>query len=231
MVLYPTEQWLDEYRRLLNESTTLQDLAFDENLLLVITDLQLAETTIGDLPDSALAELPENVREGLSDLSLEEAVSLIDERVRRELPETIRELLEQTERDVYNGEIYVYIELEDGSCTDATLLDGPEDRDVDSIFKASARTWQDIVSGRPATSAVLSGGLEVIGNELLKLQHTAELQLICDIAADVETEFLFDHGDRSFVNFVLDESMRQPLIVQKAVTRQAALTMNAFTPF
>jgi len=231
MALYPTEQWLNEYQRLLNESTTLKDLAFDENLLLVLTDLQLSETTIGDLPDSALSELPENVREGLEDISLEEALSLIDESIRTSLPDTIRDLLNQTEQDVYDGTIYVYIELDDGECTEISLIDGLEDREVGSIFKASAHTWQSIVSGRPATSAVLSGDLEVIGNELLKLQYTAELQLVCDIAADVETEFLFDHDDRSFVNFVLDESIRQPIIFQKAVTRQAALTVNAFTPF
>lgn len=231
MALYPTEQWLDEYRRLLNDSTTLKDLAFDENLLLVITDLQLAETTIGDLPQSALEELPENVREGLKDLSLEEALSLIDEELRESLPDTIRDLLNQTENDVYDGTIYVYIELVDGDCTEVSLIDGPEERDVGSIFKATAHTWQSIVAGRPATSAVLSGDLEVIGNELLKLQYTAELQLVCDIAADVETEYLFEHHDRSFANFVLDESIRQPLIFQKAITRQAALTMNAFTPF
>ncbi|MFB6179589.1 MAG: SCP2 sterol-binding domain-containing protein, partial [Halorientalis sp.] len=147
------------------------------------------------------------------------------------LPPQLRQLLDQTDRSVYDETIYVFLELEDGRCTDTALLSDPEEREVDSIFQASAQTWQSIIDGRPATAAVLSGDLEIVGNELLKLQFTAELQLLCDIAADVDTEFLFEHDDQSFVNFVIDESIRQPITLQKCLTRQAALTMRTFTPF
>lgn len=231
MVLYPTEEWLEEYRRLINESTELDDFAFDENLMLVITDLNLSTITLGDLSESTLSELPPNVREGLSDMTIAEATALIDESIRSSLPETIGHLLDQTERDVVDDTLYVYLQLEDGDCTEVALLDGLDEREVGSTFRASARTWQSIISGRPATSAILSGDLEIIGNELLKLQYAAELQLLCDIAADVETEFLFDHNDNSLFNFVLDESIRQPITLQKCLTRQAALTMRTFTPF
>jgi len=231
MVLYPTEEWLYEYRRQINKSDELDDFGFDENLLLVITDLRLSAVTLGDLHDSVLDELPENVREGLKDMSLLEATELIDDTIRTSLPDQMRHLLDQTDRDVVDGTIYAYLELDDGNCTEAALLSSPEDREVDSIFRASAGTWQSIIGGRPATAAVLSGDLEIIGNELLKLQYAAELQLLCDIAADVETEFLLEHGDQSLFNFVLDESIRQPITVQKCLTRQAALTMRTFTPF
>ena len=231
MVLYPTEEWLDEYRRLITESSELDDFGFDEDILLVVTDLHLSDVTLGDLNDAILSELPENVQEGLSDVSLQEATELMDETVRAALPDQLRHLLDQTERDVFDETIYVYVQLEDGDCTETALVSSPDERDVHSIFRASAHTWQEIIAGRPATAAVLSGDLEIIGNELLKLQYAAELQLLCDIASDVDTEFLFEHEDRSFVDFVLDESIRQPITVQKFVTRQAARTMRTFTPF
>ncbi|WP_136717708.1 hypothetical protein [Halorientalis salina] len=231
MVLYPTEEWLEEYRRLITESGEMDDFGFDENLLLVITDLNLSRVTLGDLHDSVLDELPDNVREGLSEMSLAAATELIDESVRTSLPDQLRHLLDQTDRDVVDGTIYAYLELADGDCTEAVLLGSADDREVDSIFRASAGTWQSIIAGRPATSAILAGDLEIIGNELLKLQYAAELQLLCDIAADVDTEFLFEHHDRSLVDFVIDESIRQPITLQKCVTRQAALTMRTFAPF
>ena len=230
MVLYPTEEWLDEYQRSLNESAELADFGFDENLLLVITDLNLSTLTLGDLSESVLSELPAQTREGLADVSLETATDLIDESIRSSLPASMRNLLDQTERDVVEGTIYVYVELQDGSCTEIALVDGLDDRDVGLIFRAPARTWQSIIAGRPATAAVLSGDLEIIGNELLKIPHTAELQLLCDIAADVDTEFLFDHYGQSFFDFLLDESIRQPVTVQKCLTRQAALTMRTLSP-
>jgi putative sterol carrier protein len=231
MVLYPTEEWLAEYRRLITESGEMDDFGFDENLLLVITDLNLSRVTLGDLHDSVLDELPDNVREELGEMSLAAATELIDESVRTSLPDQLRHLLDQTDRDVVDGTIYAYLELANGDCTEAALLGSADDREVDSIFRASAGTWQSIIAGRPATSAVLAGDLEIIGNELLKLQYAAELQLLCDIAADVETEFLFEHHDRSLFDFVLDESIRQPITVQKCLTRQAALTMRTFAPF
>lgn len=230
MVLYPSEEWLDEYQRLINESSELDDFEFDENLLLVITDLNLSTLTLGDLSEDVLGELPETAREGLEDVSIEEATDLIDESIRSSLPETLRNLLDQTERDVVEGTIYVYLELHDGDCTELTLVDGPGDREIGTAFRASAHTWQSIIAGRPATAAVICGDLEIVGNELLKIPHTAELQLLCDLAADVDTEFLFERDGESFFNFLLDESIRQPVTVQKCVTRQAALTIQTISP-
>jgi len=232
MALYPSEEWLGEYCRALNESSELQDFGFSENILLVITDLGLDELTIGDLSDDVLSDVPANVRDGLADTSLTEALSLIDERVRSSLPEPVEHLLNQTERDVVNDTIFVHIELEGGNCHGLSLVTDLSDLEIDSIFQAAARTWQSIVAGRPAMAAALCGDLEVIGNQWLRLKYLAELQLLCDIAADdVETEFLFEYTDRSFAEFVVDESLRGPITVQKWLTRETALAVRPFVPF
>jgi len=232
MALYPSEEWLDAFCRALNESNELRDFGFSENILLVITDLQLDEITIGDLNEAALSEVPPKVRDDLADVTLADAVSLIDGRVRSSLPDAIERLLDQTERTVVGDRIYIHIELEKGECHGLSLVTKPNELDLGSVFQAPASTWQGIVAGRPAIAAALRGDLEVIGNGFLKLKYLAELQLLSDIATrDVETEFLFEHDSRSLCAFAVDESLRQPIAIQKWATREVALAFRTFTPF
>lgn len=232
MVLYPSEEWLVEYRRALNDSQELQDFGFSENILLIMTDMGLEEITIGDLGEGALGDVPRSVCEDLADVTLGEAVSLIDGRVRSSLPDGLERLLDQTEHAVVDDTIYIYMELDDGHCQELSLVRDPSDLDPGSIFRAPASTWQGIVAGRPAIAAAMRGDLEVIGNEFMRLKYLAELQLISDIAtSDVDTEFLFAHEPRSLCAFVFDESLRPSIELQKLLTRQTALTVRTFMPF
>lgn len=232
MVLYPSEQWLHEYCRALNESEDLQAFGFSENILLVITDLRLDELTVGDLTADALGDVPADVRERLAETTLADAVEQLDGHVRSSLPDSVAGLLEEADRYVNDGTILVYIELDGGTCFGPALVDDPSALDIGAVFRASAKTWQSVVSGRPAAAAVLSGDLEIIGNELLLLKYVAELQLLCDIAAeDVDSEFLFRPQRRDVVQFVLDETLRQPIAIQKAITRETALAARALSPF
>jgi hypothetical protein len=232
MVLYPSEQWLHEYCRALNESDDFEAFGFSEDVLLVVTDLRLDEFTIGDLSGDALDGVPADVRERLSDMTLAEAVDSLDGAVRSSLPESIGELVDQADRYVENGTIFVYIELDRGSCFGPALVDDPSALEYSAVFRAPAKTWQSIVAGRPAAAAVASGDLEIFGNRLLLVKHLAELQLLCDIAAeDVDSEFLFPTYERSLCQFVLDESLRKPIHVQKELTRETALALRSITPF
>lgn len=237
MSLFPTKQWLAEYKALLNESSALDDVAagwgvgFNGDLLFVITDIPAEETTVRDLPDSVLEDVPENVRDGLKDLTLTEAQEELDETIREDLPRVVRGLVRQFEECIVDGAIYAYIGLEEGTCTDVEILDDPGDREVESVVRGSCATWQQIIDGRPATSAVLSGDLEIHGSGLLQPQHTAILQLLGDIAADVETTHLFEPPRKSLGDFVIDEAVRQPLTVQRFAYQQASWATRLFSPF
>jgi hypothetical protein len=76
---FPTEEWLDAYRRRLNDNEAFRDLGTgwgqgdDGDVLYVITDLPVARTTVGDLPDDVLEGLPEHVRDRVAALPLEQA--------------------------------------------------------------------------------------------------------------------------------------------------------------
>lgn len=66
MVLYPTEQWLEEYKQRMNESDELSEAGsgwgvdFDGTFLFVITGVPIEETTIGGLPEVALEDIPDH---------------------------------------------------------------------------------------------------------------------------------------------------------------------------
>lgn len=64
MALYPSERWLDEYARRLDESRAFDDVAtgwgegFNGDIQLVITDLPLSDTPVGALPERVLDGVP-----------------------------------------------------------------------------------------------------------------------------------------------------------------------------
>ena len=181
MSSYPTEQWLTAYGRALDGSAALDDLAdgwgvgFNGDVLLAIEDVPLAETTIGELPDEVMADLPEDIRAGVSDVTLAEAPTEFGGRLRTALPASVQDLLHQIESKVHDGTIYAYVGLEAGDCTGTAVLETPGDREVGYVVHGPYETWRRIIDGRPAVSAVLSGDLGVTGNRLRLLRYASVL--------------------------------------------------------
>lgn len=228
MRYYPTEEWLQEYARLLDASEALDAVAagwgvrFNGDVLFVIEDLPLAETTLGDLPATVLEDVPEPVRAGIADVTLADAPTYFDESVRASLPDAVARLLDQLEDNVVDGNVYAYIELLEGRCTGVELLDAPDAREPGFVVRGDYETWRRILDGRPAASAVLSGDLSVSGNWVRQVQYGAVLQLLGDIAADVETVHLFEGSPPSADRALLDGAVRGPLTVQRVAQQQAA---------
>jgi hypothetical protein len=77
MVLYPTEEWLAEYKRQLNGNDGFAadssgwGVGFNGDFLYVITDLPIGTTTVGDLPREAFDGLPGSIRWPLSAVALD----------------------------------------------------------------------------------------------------------------------------------------------------------------
>jgi putative sterol carrier protein len=235
--LFPTQQWLDAYRREINESAALDDVGVgwgvgsNGDVLIVVEDLPLSETRIGDLPELVFEGVPEKIRNDIDDVTLDEAPELIDDGVREHFPPVSQDLLDQLEFCVHEGNIYCYIGLENGKCPEVEILDGPDDREVNAVLEAEWDIWQAIIDGRPATSAVLGGDLSIETDGPFGPQTLTVLQLLGDVAADVATTFLFEQSRRSMPDLVLDEAVRQPAAFQKLAYRQAALTSRLFSLF
>lgn len=198
MTLYPTEQWLSEYQRHLNESEALDSAGagwgvdFDGDVYFVITDVPLAETTLGDLPEEALEGIPEQLRGQLEDVPLDRASELIGADVREHMPERSRDLLRQVEEDIHDGTIHAFLALYDGGCDEVEVVDGPEERDVGFVLRGNHETWSGIVDGEvDPIAAVMGGDLEVEGDMQTILKYSDATVLLGEIAADVETTHLF----------------------------------------
>ena len=227
MRYYPTEEWLSEYGRRLDESRALDAVAagwgvnFNGDVLFVIEDLPLADTTLSDLPDPVLEDVAEPVRAGIADVTLEEAPDYFDDTIRSSLPDVAARLLDQLEANLVDGSLYAYLELEAGDCTGVEILDDPDAHDPGFVIRGSHETWRQIVDGRPALSAMLSGDISVEGNWVRQVQYGAVLQLLGDIAADVETVHLFEGSAPSADQALLDGAVRGPIRVQRVAQQQA----------
>jgi hypothetical protein len=237
MPLFPTKRWLDEYGKLLDESDELKDIMsggmgpnLDNDVMLVITDLPIEQTTLADLPQETVEEIPADLREGSMDMTLAEVLAEVDVSIRSSLPITLRALIDQYEECVVNGEIYVLIEIRDGD-VDLSVIDDPGSYEVDSVFRGPCSTWQQVVDGRPALSAVLTGDMIIESAGLHQFQYATVLQVFGEIATDVETEHIYREPDSSLADFFFDETIRQPVTVQRFLHRQAALTMKTLVPF
>ena len=231
MHLYPSEGWLKEYTRLLDESDALDDLSsgvgldFAGSIRLAIEELPLAETTVGDLPDRALEGVPEEVARDLADLLLAELPETVDGHAREGLPEEVRDLLDQIETNVVDGSLHVLLDIDGGDCADAEVLEAPGRHEPDFTVRGSYDTWRDIVDGRPSASALLTGDLRVEGSQLEWLQYATMFQLLGDVAGRVETTHLFEGGSTSAGSVLVDEAVRHPAAVHRFAHRQAVRTL------
>ncbi|MFC7228884.1 sterol carrier protein [Salinirubellus salinus] len=234
MSLYPTQEWLEEYGRRLDENAALDDVAagwgvgFDGGILLVITDVPVEETTLGDLPPAALGDIPEDIRAGVANVTLAEAPTKFGERLRPSLPAVVQDLLYQVETYVDDGTVYAYVGLESGRCTGVELLESPDDRETGFAVRATCREWQRLVDGRPALSALLGGDLRIEGNPARIAQYATVFHLLADVAAEVETTHLFPRSPDPPAERLLDEALRGPIRVQQAMQRNAMRSARLF---
>jgi hypothetical protein len=232
MTLFPTEQWLEQYGRLLDENDALGDVAagwgvgFDGDIRMVIDDIPLAETTLGDLPDEVLAALPDDIRAGVEDVPLAEAPDRFGEHIRPTLPELVQDLLRQIEENVHDGAIHAHIGLREGSVTGAEVLKQPDARDAGFVIHGTLTTWQGILDGRPAVSALLTNDLTVRGNQIRLLRYASMLGLLGEIAAAVETTHLFAEPGPSVTRGVVDAATRPGVAVGRSAERQVTRTLR-----
>lgn len=230
MPYFPTEEWLAAYRRRMNDSAAFADLGagwgrgFDGDVMYVITDLPVEQTTLGDLPAGVLEELPAHLQDRIADIPVADAPETFDP-IAEDLPDDIVDLLDQLERHAADGTVYAYIGLEDGACTEVEVLSDPDERDVGFVLRGSYDTWAAIVDGRPSSSAVLSGDLAFEGNRIKRLRYAPMFGMLGDLAADVETTHIFPPAE-SASDPVLDTVMRGRSLVERQVLRHVSSPLN-----
>lgn len=206
MVLFPTEQWLDEYGRRLTRHEALDTVAagwgrdFNGDLLVVIEDVPVEETTVGELPEGVIEGLSGTIVNrlpALSEISVARAPEVFTPSIRFLLGEQKEDLLRQLEESVVDGTIYAFIGLEDGVCTEVETLSSPDERDSGLVVRGSYETWNGVIHSGEFVPAVLSGALTVRGDRVRLLKYLSMLELLGDIAGTIPTTSLFPTDDSS----------------------------------
>lgn len=228
MYLCPTRQWVAAYGRALDASPVLSDMATTQDqrsedcVRLVVADLPLAETSLGDLPPQVLADVPPRIEASVADVPLADAPARLDGTVRPALPATVQDLLAQIETPVHDGAIHTRVAFGPRG-VDVTVLSDTDDRDAETVVRGPLRAWQRVVDGQPIVSAVLRGSLTVDGLGLPCIRNTSRLQELGHVAAAVDTTHLFEPSPRTVGGRLVDTAVRQPVTLDRHLRRQASL--------
>lgn len=118
MPWFPTEEWLEEYERRLNDDDEYAEMAsdygedFNGDYIFAIEDLPIDDNHVSDIPDELLAlenmpddafeAFPESVRDQvldqMGDVPIHEVSDQLPDEIRDELPEEIEQALEDAEQ-------------------------------------------------------------------------------------------------------------------------------------
>jgi putative sterol carrier protein len=104
------------------------------------------------------------------------------------LPDDLREELEQYVDDDTG---YTYVGLEGGECTDAYLIEDPDDVEAGFILRADYDVWKDLLRGDiGAIDGMMSGKFELEGDMNKVMQYSQAAATLTDISAGIDSYFI-----------------------------------------
>ncbi|MCU4719281.1 SCP2 sterol-binding domain-containing protein [Halapricum hydrolyticum] len=93
----------------------------------------------------------------------------------------------------YDGEpLYFYLELRDGDCLQAAVLDDPDEVAHGYALRGTYTDWKRIIQGEvDIVSGVMDGTLEADGSKIRAMRYQQALVEMGETAARVETDFQY----------------------------------------
>ncbi|WP_299266624.1 SCP2 sterol-binding domain-containing protein [Halorientalis sp.] len=100
--------------------------------------------------------------------------------------------------ETYDGaDLYFFVGLEDGVCTDAMRTDDPDGVDWGFAFRCAYGTWKQLLRGElGAIDGLMSGAFELDGDMQRTLQYSDAAVVMTEEAAAIDTAFEYWPGDR-----------------------------------
>ena len=258
MTWFPTLDWFKEYARAINANDSFYEEAqgwgegFNGSFLFHVHNVPTDEHVINELPDELLLlrRMPDEIWEDVPDdierqllqqegeKPVNEVFDHIGEELRAELPDWLRDVLEEAEelfasyptyedvpemlsddlRDVLpehledllhqleeyvddEGNVYAFLQLEDGKCTGVGVSDSPDDYEAGYVLRGEYDAWEGFVrNDADIITTVMRGNLEPRGDMTLLLEHTDAFVEMGETVDDVETEYLFSEERRTSPN-------------------------------
>lgn len=93
--------------------------------------------------------------------------------------------------DVYDGEpVYEYVELEDGECLSARVVDDPDAVDWGFAYRGGYSDWKAMIQGDVGPiEGLMDGRFDLDGDMQKVLQYSEAAMVMTENAANVDTEF------------------------------------------
>lgn len=156
------------------------------------------DALVADAPpglDERLADRagPDRARlvEALLDTPLADDPSASRPGLRAAFPRDLARLLDQLERYVHDGTIHAYLDLHDGDCREAAVLEDPSARDPGFRIAGPYWTWRDLLEGADVMDAVFSQALDLDGSTTTIIPYADAAAELGDTAGRVESRYLF----------------------------------------
>jgi len=255
MTWFPTLDWFKEYATAINSNDDFREAAsgwgdgFNGNFLFHVKDVPIEEHTVNELPDELLLlrrmpdEVWEDVPDGIErqlleqegDKPVHEVFDHIGEETRAELPDWLRDVLEEAEElfasyPTYNdvpgmlsddlrevlpehlesllrqleeyvddeGNVYAFLQMENGSCTGVGVSDTPDEYDAGYVLRGDYDAWEEFVrNDDDIIATVMRGDLQPRGDMTFLLENTDAFVEMGATVNDVETEYLFSEERRT----------------------------------
>ncbi|WP_436345013.1 sterol carrier protein [Natronorubrum sp. FCH18a] len=161
----------DEFDRLRETATP----AFDERL----------ESTAGECER-------ERFRRALSEVALADVPTVVWPELEELIRGDLASLLEQLETYVTDDmRVHAYLELEDGDCKRAELVEDPSGCDPGFELAAPYETWKELLEGADVVASVMSNEIDLDG-EITRILHYGDAAgAMGDVAGETDARYLF----------------------------------------
>lgn len=93
--------------------------------------------------------------------------------------------------DVYDGDpVYLYLELEDGTCHDAYVTEDPDGEDWGFAFRGAYSNWKKLTDGEiDPVEGMMDGTFDLDGDMQKVMQYSQAAIVMTEAAGDIDTEF------------------------------------------
>jgi len=104
------------------------------------------------------------------------------------LPEDLQQEMDQY---VEGDTGYAFVGLEGGKCTDARLVESPDDVQAGFILRADLEVWKDLLRGNiGAIDGMMSGKFELEGDMNKVMQYSQAAATLTDISTRIDAYFV-----------------------------------------
>lgn len=101
-------------------------------------------------------------------------------------------LLEQLETYVVDdSRVHAHLELEDGDCRRAELVEDPSARDPGFELEAPYETWKDLLEGADVIESVMSNEMALDGSVTRVIHYGDAAAAMGDVAGETDARYLF----------------------------------------